>query len=49
MSLDEKECLGCLYLYPGGFRKDISEGADVDASFWVTQKAYEKGLYKKLY
>ena len=49
MSLDEKECLGCFYLYPPGFRGDISKDADVDVSFWVTQTAYEKGLYPKLF
>jgi len=49
MSLDETECLGCLYLYPAGFRGEASEGSDVDVSFWVTQKEYKKGLYKELY
>ncbi len=49
MSKDEKECLGCLYLYPPGFRNRTSKDADVDVSFWVTQKAYKKGLYEKLY
>lgn len=49
MSLDEKECLGCLYLYPPGYRSENSNDADVDVSFWVTQKAYDKGLYKVLY
>lgn len=49
MSLDEKECLGCLYMYPPGFRDTSSEQTDVDVSFWVTQKAYERGLYQLLY
>lgn len=49
MNLDETECLGCLYLYPPGFRKDAPVGADVDVSFWVTEKAYKQGLYIKLY
>lgn len=49
MSRDEKECLGCFYLYPPGYRSESSKNADVDVSFWVTQKAYEKGLYKELF
>jgi RimJ/RimL family protein N-acetyltransferase len=49
MSPDEKECLGCLYLYPPGHRNESSKNADVDVSFWVTQKAYEEGLYKELF
>jgi len=49
MSSDEKECLGCLYLYPPGYRNETSKDADVDVSFWVTQKAYDKGLYRTLY
>lgn len=49
ISLDESECLGCLYLYQPCFRSDLSKGADVDVSFWVTQKAYDAGLYPVLY
>lgn len=49
MSPDEKECLGCLYLYPPRYRNETSKDADVDVSFWVTQKAYDKGLYVILY
>ena len=49
MSLDEQECLGCLYLYPPGYRNGASKHGDVDVSFWVTQKAYDKGLYSILY
>jgi len=49
MNRDETECLGCLYLYPPGFRDDSSKESDVDVSFWVTQKAYDNGLYPKLY
>lgn len=49
MNLDETECLGCFYLYPAGFRSEAPEGSDVDVSFWVTQKAYDQGLYPELY
>lgn len=46
---DESKCLGCLYLYPPGHRSEFSKDADVDVSFWVTQEAYSRGLYKILY
>lgn len=49
MSLDEKECLGCLYFYPAGYRGDKTKDADVDVSFWVTQSAYNRGLYPVLF
>jgi hypothetical protein len=49
MSLDEKECVGCFYLYPPGHRNESSREADVDVSFWVTKKQYDKGLYPILY
>lgn len=49
MSLKEDECLGCLYLYPPGYRNESSKDADVDVSFWVTQEAYSRGLYKIVY
>jgi hypothetical protein len=49
MSKNETECLGCFYFYPVGFRGKTSEVADVDISFWVTQKAYNNGLYPELY
>ena len=49
MNLEETACLGCFYLYPAGFRGEAPEGSDVDVSFWVTQKEYDKGLYAELY
>jgi hypothetical protein len=49
MSPDGSKCLGCLYLHPPGWRNATSNNADVDVSFWVTQEAYDKGLYPKLY
>lgn len=44
------ECLGCVYLYPAD-KPWVStpEGSDVDISMWVTQEAYDKGLYPKLF
>lgn len=49
MMKDETECLGCFYLYKPGFRGEVPEDVDVDVSFWVTQKAYNEGLYTELY
>ncbi len=49
LSSDETECLGCFYLYPPGFRAEAPAGADIDVSFWVTQSAYDQGLYPELY
>jgi hypothetical protein len=44
--------LGCCYLYPMGRRTQLTEELlrhDVDVSWWVTQEAYERGFYEKLY
>lgn len=44
--------LGCCYLYPMGQRTDLDEALlahDVDASWWVTTDAYDRGYYPKLY
>ena len=49
MSPNETKCLGCAYLYPPGFRHETSKDADVDVSFWVTQEAYDQGLYPIVY
>ncbi len=48
-SLDKNEYLGCFYFYPPGTRGEQSKNAEVDVSFWVTQKAYDAGYYPKLY
>ena len=45
----ETECLGCIYLHPPGYRTNATGSADVDVSFWVTQTAYDHGMYPKLY
>jgi len=49
VSPDETECLGCVYFYPPGHRGAATAGADVDVSFWVTQAAYDNGLYPVLF
>lgn len=44
--------VGCFYLYSLGQRTVLTEkllGYEVDASWWVTTKAYEQGYYGKLY
>jgi RimJ/RimL family protein N-acetyltransferase len=44
--------LGCCYLYPMGTRTPLTEellAHDVDASWWVTPDAYERGYYTKLH
>jgi hypothetical protein len=44
--------LGCCYLYPMGRRTELSEelmAYDVDASWWVTPDAYERGYYVKVF
>jgi hypothetical protein len=43
--------IGCFYLYPMGVRTTLTEELldyDVDANWWVTAEAYDKGYYKKL-
>lgn len=49
LSLDQSKALGCVYFYPPNWRKKATQLADVDVSFWVTQNAYDHGLYLKLY
>jgi len=39
LNLEETECLGCIYIYPG--RLDIY---DAEIIMWVSTSAYEKGL-----
>src|SRR5262245_2951962 len=46
------EYLGCCYLYPVGRRTPLSAElmeCDVDASWWVTPSAYDRGYYTRLY
>ncbi len=43
------ECLGRFYLYPVGRRGQPPGDAEVDVSLWVTQCAYDQGLYPELY
>lgn len=49
MNLDETECLGCVYIVPPRFRRNVPENADAIVTFWVTQTSYDKGLYVELY
>ena len=44
--------LGCCYFYPMGRRTPLDENLvqyDVDVSWWVTEEAYQRGYYTKLY
>ena len=44
--------LGCCYLYPMGRRTPLTPDLleyEVDVSWWVTQDAYDRGYYTKLY
>ncbi len=48
----EGEYLGCCYFYPLGRRTPLSEELaerDVDVSWWVTQQAYDRGYYEKVF
>ena len=54
LSPDEKEMLGCVYFYPpkhpnNGAAQYEPEGIDVSVNLWVTQSAYDDGLYDQLY
>jgi len=49
LSPDKKEYIGCFYLYAPNTRKPAPEGTDVDASWWVTTEAFNKGIYDELY
>ena len=44
MSLDETECLGCIYIYP----TEVS-GADAEVYLWVRKSEYEKGTDSVLF
>ena len=50
MNHEETECLGCVYFYPPSKPWITApEGTDVVINFWVTQKAYDQGLYSKVW
>jgi hypothetical protein len=49
---DQDIYIGCFYLYPMGYRTELTEELlryDIDASWWVTTEAYKKGHYQKLH
>lgn len=53
-SLDGKEFLGCLYVYPVGHpmnsaATDVPDGTDAVVNMWVSQKAFDRGFYDELY
>ena len=44
MKPDEKECLGCMYIFPTD-----KQGYDADVFMWVTKKEYDNGLDSMLF
>lgn len=49
-TLDKSTCLGCLYIFPPEKPwLEYPEGTDAVVNFWVTQNAYNNGLYPKVY
>lgn len=49
---DLAEYIGCFYLYPMGYRIELTEellDCDVDVSWWVTSDAYQEGYYQKMF
>jgi hypothetical protein len=49
---DQREYLGCCYLYPLGRRTPLSnalQGCDVDVSWWVTPSGFARSYYEKLF
>ena len=52
MNKDETKCLGCVYFYPppaGMSSVGGKEDVDLNISMWVTQEAYDDGLYPRLF
>ena len=48
--LDKSKCLGCVYIYPPSKPwLNYPEGSDAIVNFWVTQEAYNNGLYPKVF
>lgn len=46
------EYVGCFYIYAIGERKELSEETDqydADFSWWVTQEAFDNGVYEKVF
>lgn len=49
---NDNEYVGCFYLYGIGLRTPLNEETidyEVDASWWITEKAYDDGYYEKVY
>jgi len=50
LSLDQKESLGCIYIYPPDKPWiNAPDGTDAVVNMWVTQKEYDKGFYPVLF
>jgi len=49
-SLDDKEYLGCLYLFPITYKyPDLADKYDLDFSMFVTKRPYNDGEYPMIY
>ena len=51
MNPSETECFGSVYFYPPDARMSHAKhdpGAEVNISWWVTQKMYDRGFYEEL-
>ena len=51
---DNSDMLGCVYFYPPQHPNNSAavyepEGIDVSVNFWVTQSAFESGIYDELF
>ncbi len=41
---------GCVYIYPiEFFYPELAEKYDIDFSFWITKKEYDKGVYEQIF
>lgn len=50
LNLEKNKCLGCLYIYsPNKPWLEYPEGTDAVVNCWVTQEAYDNGLYPKVF
>lgn len=48
MSKDQTKCLGCIYIYPMGFRSQVEGDYDADVSWWITEEMYKSGRYTEV-
>lgn len=50
LNLERDKCLGCIYIYPPNKPwLEYPENTDAVVNWWVTQEAYDNGLYSKIF